>query len=293
MSFFTKCFKSNTATPAVKQVAKAASTAVNVKNNNTSLTDINNKTPSSSTAVNNNNMPLEPQIQKTNETNLDYIRLNNMSLKEFNVIVDIKAQELVESKIKNYEKSDVFKKLVHAKAIEIMKPNLEAHIKAHEIKQNKIIEQKSIDLATVRYNTYVENFLKQKEAEYSKKIEYKANDKVEQYLNQFSLRLPKIRDLKQLQTSKDINLNSLIMRINYKIFMANYNKSKYVLLNKCKDFGPSEFRQSFQKIIIDSLSLEGYLINEHEEIVHKDGNVYKTSYWKISWDCVKITDLIE
>jgi len=292
MSFFTKCFSSNTAKPVVKQVAKAVSTiGSNVGSNVGSNNVGSNVAPTIgfsvgsnvASTIDSNGAPLSPTIQCGNELNLDHIQLNNMSLKEFDIIVNNKALEIANEKIKNYEESDVFKQLVNTTVFQKLKPDLEKYQKQIYDHYQESIDKKADKIAEAKYSAYVNNFLKEKEAEYNKKIEIATISKVEQYFDTFLLRTPKKTDLKKLNLMKNVKLNKLILETSYKIFTANYKGEKFILIDKLSNYDSDVMKSDYIKMI-EALSLDGYLIYEHSEITYKNGNSYKKSYLKISWD---------
>jgi hypothetical protein len=294
MSFFTKCFSSNTAKPVVKQIAKSASTigsnvgstiAPNVGSTiapNVGSTIAPTIAPNAVSTVA-NGAPLPLTIQCGDELNLDHIQLNNISLKEFDIVVNNKALEIANEKIKNYEESDVFKQLVNTTVYQKLKPDLEKYQKQIYDHYQESIDKKADKIAEAKYSAYVNNFLKEKEAEYNKKIEIATITKVEQYFDTLLLRTPKKEDLKKLNLMKNVKLNKLILETSYKIFTANYKGEKFILIDKLSYYDSDVMKSDYIKMV-EALNSNGYLIYEYSEITYKNGNSYKKSYLKISWD---------
>ena len=67
------------------------------------------------------------------------------------------------------------------------------------------------------------------------------------------------------------------------MYIANYKGEKFILIDKLSDYDSNIWKSDYLKVI-EALSLEGYLIFDHNEIIHKNGSSYKKSYIKISWD---------
>jgi hypothetical protein len=82
---------------------------------------------------------------------------------------------------------------------------------------------------------------------------------------------------------KNVKLNKLILETSYKIFTANYKGEKFILIDKLSNYDSDVMKSDYIKMI-EALSLDGYLIYEYSEITYKNGNSYKKSYLKISWD---------
>ena len=215
--------------------------------------------------------------ETTEDTNT--LMLNNISLSEFNILVEDKAKEITESKIKEIIEAErkkftsEFHNLVKIKAGEIAKIKINDYIKADTSTQistsefNKLINKKANELVKI---------------EKEKQIK-----KPEQYS-----RFPHFTELLYL-ISNDAMTNKVFAEITTKIIMANFSQNKYILLDKEKDFGPIDTKNTLQKKIITQLISQGYLINEFECIERDGTTLVNKQYWKVSWNKKSIIELIK
>lgn len=248
MSFFFKCFQSNTTGLAPVSVA---------------VNKIGNTIKNANTNSNNNEKNLPPTIQEfEKKINEDAFKLNNISLKEYNCMIESRAEELSQVKIDLFLKkhNDSQNKLIQEKASEIAKQSLCQHVKYLNNKHESDVLSKANELASQSISA-----------------------KIQEINKTFHTLIPTTSTLKY-STRENSVFNNLVSNITYKIMSANYNGKKYILLNKETEFGPEQTRKNYQECILKKLKNAGYNISEQTDVfIHEETKII-TNYWKISWE---------